>query len=243
MSNYGELHFGVPVFEYFPWYSYPNSISEQPELSRFYTLYRSVIEFDMCSIWYGDESHLATGGGLYTKEDTFFVIDRLMKTLNNKHSVESWLDIEKLRLITNIGLKSNAEKYLNNLDRMRDFIEVIEDVELDYDGVFNINKDFDFKSCNSLIRNSLIKPTDEDVISYIRNYNGNIDFHNSLRGYLLKNGLLTSRQIEAVRKNPPIDIFNLPDFCLKISSSKIAKLITPRLKNMGYKILDSKIVY
>jgi len=243
MSNYGELHFRVPVFEYFPWYSYPNSISEQPELSRFYPLYRSVIEFDICSVWHGDQSHLATGGGGLSKESPLFVIDRVGKTLNGEQSIESWIDVEKLRLISNLGLKSDAEKYLNNLDRMKDFIDVIEDAELDYDGVFNISEDFDFSSCNTLIREGMIKLSDEDVISYIRSYNGNIDFHNSLKGYLSKNGSLTCRQIEAVKKKPPTDIFNLPDFCLKISSLKVAKLITPRLQNMGYKIVDFKIVY
>lgn len=244
MSNYGELHFGVSVFEYFPWYSYPNSISEQPELSRFYPLYRGAIKFDMCSVWHGDQSHLSTGGGgLFTKESRLFVIDRVGKTLNGEQSIESWLDVEKLRLITNLGLKSDSEKYLNNLDRMRDFIAVIEDAELDYDGVFNISEDFYFSSCNTLIREGMIKLTDEDVISYIRKYNGSIDFHNSLKRYLSKNGSLTWRQIEAFKKKPPIDIFNLPDFCLSISSLEVAKLITPRLKNMGYKIVDSKIVY
>ena len=63
MSNYGELHFGVPVFEYFPWYSYPDSINEQPQVSRFYPLYRQCVEFYMVSVWYGDNLHLATGGG------------------------------------------------------------------------------------------------------------------------------------------------------------------------------------
>lgn len=37
MSNYGEKHFEVPVFEYFPWYSYPDSLTDQPILSRYYT--------------------------------------------------------------------------------------------------------------------------------------------------------------------------------------------------------------
>lgn len=240
MSNYGELHFGVPVFEYFPWYSYPNSINEQPEVSRFYPLYRQCVEFDMVSVWYGDNLHLATGGGF--DKGPLFVIDRVEKTLNQKQSIENWLDVEKLRLITNLGLKSDAEKYLSDLDRMKDFIDVIEDAELDYDKVFNIGEDFSIISSKSLIGEGTIKPSDEEVISYIRNYNGDVSFLNSLKSYLSKDGVLTWRQIEAVKKRPPSDIFNLPDFCLKIKKSKIAKLITPRLVNMGYKIIDSNIV-
>ena len=244
MSNYGEKHFEVPVFEYFPWYSYPDSLTDQPILSRYYTLYRSVIEFNMSSVWHGDVSYLTTGGGTYcTKESPSFLIDRIEKTLNQKQSVEGLLDVEKLRLITNLGLKSDAEKYINNLDRLKDFIDVIDDAELDYDREFDIDVDFSTISSKSLVSEGIIRLTDEDVISYIRSYNGNIDFHNSLKGYLSKNGSLTCRQIEAVKKKPPTDIFNLPDFCLKISSLKVAKLITPRLQNMGYKIVDFKIVY
>lgn len=140
-------------------------------------------------------------------------------------------------------MKSDAEKYINNLDRLKDFIDVIDDAELDYDREFDIDVDFSTISSKSLVSEGIIRLTDEDVISYIRSYNGNIDFHNSLKGYLSKNGSLTCRQIEAVKKKPPTDIFNLPDFCLKISSLKVAKLITPRLQNMGYKIVDFKIVY
>lgn len=236
MSNYGELHFGVPVFEYFPWYSYPDSINEQPQVSRFYPLYRHCIEFDMVSVWYGDNLHLATGAGF--DKGPIFVIDRVEKTLNQKYSIENWLDVEKLRLITNLGLKSDAEKYLNNLDRIKDFIEVIEDAELDYDKVFNIGEDFSIISSKSILTEGSIKPSDEDVISYIRNYNNNNYFYSSLKNYLIENGNLTWRQIEAVKKKPPVDILNLPDFCLKIYNSKIANLITPRLTNMGYKVLD-----
>jgi len=244
MSNYGEKHFGVSVFEYFPWYSYPDSLTEQPKLSRYYTLYRSVIEFNMSSVWHGDVSYLLTGGGgQFTKESPSFLIDRIEKTLNQKQSVEGWLDVEKLRLITNLGLKSDAEKYINNLDRLKDFIEVIEDGELDYDREFDIDVDFSTISSKSLVSEGIVRLTDEEVINYIKKYNGDVDFYTGLKNYLTKNGELTWRQIQAVKKKPPTGIFNLPDFCLIIRNPKISRLITPRLSNMGYKIINETIVY
>lgn len=256
MSNYGDLHFGVPVFEYFPWYSYPYSISESPKLSRFYPLYRGGIEFDMCSVWYRLATYdvepfvrdrqvihggyvLQTGGGL--NNSPIFVIDPFKKSMNENNTIENWIDVEKLRLIANLGLKSKAEKYINNIDRLNDFVDAIEDGELDYHGEFNIDTDFIIKSTKSLLREGIIKPTNEDVISYIKNYNGSVDFYNSLKSYISKNGELTWKQIESIKKKPPIDIFNLPDFCLKIRNPKVSNFITPRLLNMGYKIINNFI--
>ncbi len=243
-SNYGDKHFGVPVFDYFPWYQYPNSILEQPKLSRYYPIYRQVVKFDLSSVWYGDAEYFQTGGGY--SESPIFVIDKLNGNINSSQTVESWLDIEKLRLISNLGLKQKAEEYLNRLDKINDFIEVIEDAELDYHKDFDISEDFRFYTLNTLSSNGEfnLELTDDDVISFIRQYNGDNTFYLSLKNYLSKNDCLTFRQIEAIKKKPPISEFiNGSEICMLINNSTIRKLILPRLSNMGYKVYKNKMVY
>lgn len=233
MSNYGENHFGVPVQEYFPWNNYSN-ISEEPKVDRYYVLYRQIIEFKISSIWrLTDGGFVTGGGGQFTNDSPSFFFDVYRKRLNNKWSVETWTDVEKLRLIEVLGIKELVDKYLSDLDRIKEMIRVIQDIE--------DCSEYDFEDLDNffgLHRISEIIPlSDSDIISYIQNYEGNIDFFNSLKSYLLRNKTLTPRQIEAVRKNNPKDIRE-DKICLQVTNS-LVDTFEPLMKNLGYSKFES----
>lgn len=234
MSNYGENHFGVPVQEYFPWNKYTN-ILEEPKVNRYYTLYRQVIEFKISSIWRRSDGGFVTGGGgQFTNDSPSFFFDVYRKILNSKWSVDTWTDVEKLRLIEVLGIKESADKYLSELDRINEIIRVIEDVEDCSEDDFGHLDNF-FR----LVRSSEVNIplSDSDIISYIQNYEGNIDFFNSLKSYLLRNKTLTPRQIEAVRKNNPKDIRE-DKICLQVTNS-LVDTFEPLMKNLGYSKFES----
>lgn len=228
MSNYGENHFGVPVQEYFPWNKYSN-ISEEPKVDRYYILYRQVIEFKISSIWRQTGGGFVTGGGgQFTNDSPSFFFDVYRKILNDKWSVETWTDVEKLRLIEVLGIKESADKYLSELDRINEIIRVIQDVEDCSSDDFHLHSFFRLQRTSEID----LPLSDSDIISYIQNYEGNIDFFNSLKSYFLRNKTLTPRQIEAVRKNKPRD-FREYKICLQVTDS-LVDTFDPLMKNLGY---------
>lgn len=235
MSNYGENHFGVPVQEYFPWNKYTN-ILEEPKVNRYYVLYRQVIEFKISSIWRRSDGGFVTGGGgQYTAQPSpSFFFDTYKKILNSKWSVDTWTDVEKLRLMEVLGIKESADKYLFELDRINEIIRVIEDVEDCSDGDFGHLDNF-FR----LVRSSEVNIplSDSDIISYVQNYEGNIDFYNSLKSYLNNNKTLTTRQIEAIRKNKPKD-FREDRICLQVATC-LVDTFDPLMKNLRYSKFES----
>jgi hypothetical protein len=240
MSNYGENHFGVPVQEYFPWNKYTSNILEEPKINRYYTLYRQVIEFKISSIWRQSDGGFVTGGGgQFTNDSPSFFFDTYRKRLNSKYSVESWSDVEKLRLIEVLGIKESVDKYLSELDRINEIIRVIQDIE-------DCSED-DFGHLDNyfrLVRSSEvdIPLSDSEIISYVQNYEGNIDFYNSLKSYLNNNKTLTTRQIEAIRKNKPKD-FREDKICLQVTTF-LVDTFEPLMSNLGYtKITNGSSVY
>jgi len=254
--NYGENHFGTPIFDYFPWYIYPKTIHELPKFKKGFRFYQNAIKVKrITSFWWTEDGILVTGGG-FDKENPTFVVypqDGEMVIDGRTYSVDDWADIEKLRLISLLGKRTDAEKYLKQLDEINEFLEVIEDAEDYSDTGFDYQKDFSVYTSKELYQNGLTlkeKQTDEEIINFIKEYSGKVEFYLSLRKYLEKNGKLTIRQINSIPRSRVL----LSDESLGISDnrlvlairSEISDLAIQRFKNMGYTIKEVnsiKLIY
>ena len=117
LNNY---HFGRHVFEYFPWYTYPNDLKYIPILddtirSRFqfafkdynpvYTWYRELDE-------YKDEDEYI----LYSPQETFIYSNSTLRYKGITEDVNDWEDIEKIRLRIILGTKKGADEYFKIIE-------------------------------------------------------------------------------------------------------------------------------
>ena len=249
--NYNDKHFGVPVFEYFPWYKYPKSITELPEINEpLYRLYQSVLPSKFGTItssWVAYDQ----GNGFYTTITRGFDASKCIyvnsaeeeiSTPIGRHTIEDWEDIEKVRLMCILGRKSDAIEYLNFLKSVEELTEFT-----DYDKENNPN---DYESYRITTFEDLMQRgeilnlrkniTDDQVISFISNYNGDESFFQSLRTHYEKYGKLSPKQISASKKTVGMSLANLNKnkICLVINRGKINQPIVVRLQRKGFTVME-----
>ena len=249
-TNYGDKHFGIPIFEYFPWYSYSESLNNKPTLKKsIWEFYKTALpdRFSyMPSVWWCentirqgigggmhvDNPHVITEGGPWAttlsgssmiESHTIIVFPDKDETYvdGREFSAESWEDVEKLRLIHNLGKKIEADKYINYAYTIERFYEILKDAEDDTTVEFDYKHDLKFNTLGYFFKNGYLKKkqSDDEIIQFIRNYNGDVDFYKSLKKYLNEKGSLTKNQIDAVRKKPSTE-------SLGVDTGKLCMLIT-----------------
>lgn len=251
-ANYNDKHFGIPVLDYFPWVKYPDNLSRPSyDLKKrdFYSSFLDKYSF-MANVWFIQEGYLVySTARLGDSENGIFFLNIQDKEFidGRKHmDVDDWIDVEKIRLTLTLGQRKNAMEYMDIIEEANEIYAVFEDYE-DTDSIeksdyriFNNNEIMDH------VIDYLSDPTEEQILTYVKNYNGNVEFINSLKNYLTTKGQLTWRQIKALKDRPTIEMYGInPSYkCIFISNNILD--IIPRLINMGYsslKVGNGEILY
>jgi len=268
--HYGDKHFGQLIKDYFPWYTYTRSLNNLPEVNKLMndTFRNSLPEdlINMTFLW-GDQNngyyHVIMG-----RTRSFYQTDTLLVTPNEheaivrlysnhsegdsyhtrtEHEVDDWDDVEKLRLMHNLGRKTLAKKYWNVKSQILELFDYllyeIEDNDSNPNDIYI--SDFKYLMDKEGISPDYISNprnvTDEDVYLFVKDYQGSENFFHSLGSYLQKNGKLTERQIDACRKTVSQDFVknkmaNKIGMVFKDANPNMPTIL--RLKSKGYFVLD-----
>lgn len=241
--NYGTTHFGTPIFNFFPWYKYPKSISELPKIDEeIYGLARNLcpIRFHhMIMVWFhtgdGYSTNLKGSSLLETKSIVVTPKDGEVWHNGQSNDVDDWEDIEKIRLILNMGKKSEAKDYLEFIETLEDFSDSILYLKED-----NPKIEISVSTTGNILANSggeINIATDEEVLNFVRNYDGRERFFYSLKDYLGKWGKLSLKQIESARPEASKDMIgDQPGILVKDFDSN--KPTSKRLKSKGYSTVE-----
>lgn len=241
--NYGDKHFGIPIFNYFPWYKY-GSLNTQPEIDE--DLYKLASKIcppnlkHMTSIWFRQNNNWISSipGNDSFGNDTIYIPieEETLYVKGNQFSIDDWEDIEKIRLMYNIGTKKLSSEYKEFLNILDDFVDINIYIKE------NLPKlKFDFKLITNI--SNYIEISDDDVINCIKDYNGTNSFLYSLKDYFDKYGKLTYRQIEAAKKNRTDILGNIKNKpCLIINDDKSIIPTVKRLTSKGYTVIYNEPV-
>jgi len=250
--NYGNLHFDIPIFEYFPWYKYPASLNRKPEIDLvMWRFFLDIVpnKFDkMVNVWWfagdGDPHDTLTGGPWTTNLTNGTILvdpQEEFVSVNGQHfSADDWGDVEKIRLMHNLGTKSQSSEYIDFIRDSDDLLDAyLYMMEENPRQKFKLGTIGDFWEDIS----DPTQTTDEDVMEFVRNYTGDERFFNSLKNYLLNYGKLTQRQIDAARKeaskSPIQKIKDRP--CMLIVGCDSSRPTPKRLKSRGFQIKDTDL--
>jgi hypothetical protein len=249
--NFGDKHFGIAVFDYIPWAKYPKSITQLPKyddkMRRFLLSWLSDTPYaPMAYVWMNYEGNwlFRWDAHLIQNRDSseyMLVNQNTNELLFNGRSIdiEDWEDIEKIKLTLFLGKRDKSTEYFNILQDAIEVYEVFEDYDLSSDDNNSYtDKDYRMMKLKSAIEEEevYLDITDEMLIEFIKNYTGDVEFYKSLRRFLEKNGNLTYRQLQAMKKKPNIEMYNLdPNKICIFLNPNIYKHIGERLVNMGYK--------
>jgi hypothetical protein len=241
--NYGTTHFGTPIFNFFPWFDYPKSISELPKLDKeMYELVRSLCpnRFQhMIMVWFPNESYFTTNlrGSSFMKSRPIYVKPENGEVYydGNENNVDDWEDIEKIRLMLNIGKKSEVKDYLEFLETLEDFSDAILYLKED-----NPKIEISASTTGNILTKSggeINIATDEDVLDFVRKYDGKERFFYSLKDYLTKWGKLSLKQIETAR--PEASKYMIDDQPgILVKDFDINKPTSKRLRYKGYSTVE-----
>ena len=271
-SHASNLHFGKHVLEYFPWYTYPDSINNKPKLDKDkYEIYRNAFSSRysiMSYVWYTsntvrreignnlytDDPHLVETGGPWTTsissnslganslQHTIFVEpDKNLVTISGtENDVEDWEDIEKLRLMYNLGRRHSAEDYLDILKFIDGVYDILEYYLIDSkESGYNFN--FTLSNFEDMIqRDYTLTYSDEILIDFIDKYSGDNRFYSSLKSYYHKTKELTFRQLESIKKTVPKEIMKIQKNkpCIIIGDNGHQSSALYRFKKLGYEISE-----
>lgn len=219
MDNMGKLnnyHFGRHVFDYFPWYTYTKDTNNPPQLNeKVFRLFQ--FAFESNSVW------VASGGYFYivyknpesyfsddSPSYTIYVENNLVKYCSISEEISDWEDIEKIHLRCSLGTKEKADKYMEIINLYKKYYDIINDsiyLETEEEGEISIVNSADFINRNeidviaSIVDEShiysLIK--ENKLVTTSKNYYEE-KFLKSISDYYKKNGFLTTKQVEAVKK-------------------------------------------
>ena len=203
-ENLNNYHFGRHVFEYFPWYKYTD-INSMPEIDRKIRQDFVLLNSPITNFWTNEyESIYSYIDTLSMSEDSRSIIvkNNIIRYGGFEETVNSWEDIEKIRLRCILGTKEKAEKYLNTLDfyiKNHDIIldmiysQTGEDIEVSCVSLSDFVNRNDFEVYNQFIE-------DSDVYSVLKKCKNHSSFLNSVYSYYEKNKFLSIKQIDAVKK-------------------------------------------
>ena len=223
-------HFNTPVQDYFPWYTYSNSILEPPtindEVRKIYINALPQNFSQLLNVWFGERSYdeeqfiqnrqlVQNQGITFFRTGLEFMSDKQIGVNLSKNlahlslkndiihfSVDNWLEVEKQRLFYLLGVREKAQEYLNLLKTISELNEI---VDYHKTNLNDINLDFNVEITNFENLTNRDISLDENlspdmVVETIRNYSGDTNFYKSLKDYLLNKGSLTPKQIEAASK-------------------------------------------
>jgi hypothetical protein len=225
MSKLNNLHFGRPVFEYFPWNKYSNNLLDSPELDK--GMYKTfVYAFDSESdsatnpwITEGQIKYITSKGSPMRGTDiTLKLVNNIAYYCGISETVYDWEDVEKIRLRILLGTESKAKNYIRVIDSYHKYYDKISDAIYSDTGreipvkIINFWQ-YIFKEDDSLCK-GIIEPEDVYQILLNNDYKDH-KFLSSVKSYFIKNKMLTERQIEAVK-----DILYKP-ICKQISDNII----------------------
>jgi hypothetical protein len=153
----------------------------------------------------------------------------------NENNVDDWEDIEKIRLMLNIGKKSEVKDYLEFLETLEDFSDAILYLKED-----NPKIEIFASTIGHILTKSggeINIATDEDVLDFVRKYDGKERFFYSLKDYLTKWGKLSLKQIETTR--PEASKYMIDDQPgILVKDFDINKPTSKRLRSKGYSTVE-----
>lgn len=232
-SKLNNYHFGRQVFEYFPWYNYDNKdIKSLPILNNImrrdfsfafdnaavYTWVREsggdLNEVSLHTIaasvqvipgFYESYFYSIIGGpGENSMDDPTLLISGNKATYRKmEETIETWEDIEKIRLRCILGTREKAESYMKIIDLYTKYHDLIldmiytqsgEEIEISAIGIKDFMERGNYQeACMSFIE-------DDDVYKYLnKNYNKMVQ--SMIYESYIKNGFLTPNQIEEAKKS------------------------------------------
>jgi hypothetical protein len=251
-------HFGRPIQDYFPWFQY-NGLDAPPLNEELFKQVRNCVPYkflQLVTLWIKQEGIYISGLEFMSSKELCYDTIKDIAWLSLSHdsikfTPESFLDIEKIRLMYLLGVKEDAQKYLNFIDLFMFLNEQIEYYQVlidDFETGYKIKLTNIKEISNRFDIYSKIKFTDKELTDIIQNYEGNNKFLTSLRLYLQKNTNLTSSQLYAAS-----DRRNFKDLGVIIDEDKICielehtpskkvddelKTMIHRLKLNGFTILE-----
>ena len=254
-----NYHFGKPIQDYFPWFQY-NGLDKPILNEELFIQVRDCIPYKFSQLvrtWLRSADCYSTGLEFMSGKSIFYNISTNLSwiSISNsdiiKFTPESFLDIERMRLMYLLGVKEDAKEYLKFIDDVMKMNEKIEYYQILID---DINTGYKIKLTNiKEISNrvdlySEIKFTEKELTDIIRDYEGSNSFLHSLKKYLNRVGSLTNRQLNAAA-----DKRNIKDLGVTIDENKICieleytpnKEVSDELRTMinrfrldGYEVLN-----
>lgn len=193
-------HFGVNVFDYFPYYKYSNDLSVMPDFDKkSKEIFDGLMNMYDLMFWYKYDGHSAiynTIGGSLFERQTLCVVDNITSYCGLKEHVESWEEIEKIRLRYLLPNKEISMNYLNDMNLLSEVSELVADsILLQYDSE-DVN--ISFQSINLI--------SDNDVNDFYQNFSldgisSSYDcrFLQSVYDYYKSYNKITIKQISVVK--------------------------------------------
>ena len=251
-------HFGIPIQNYLPWNKYDGL--EFPTInSELFTHIRDCVPHkfsNLVTLWFRNNGVYITGLAFMESKQIYYSPGSNISwiSLSNdsiKFTPESFLDIEKMRLMYLLGIKEGAQEYLKFIDTLMYLSEKIEYYQIlidDYKTGYKINLTNLNKISDKVDLHSEVKFTEKELTDIINDYTGSNSFLNSLRHHLHKKGVLTYNQLRAAANKR-----NFQDLGYKIPEDKICieleyapnrevydelRTMINRFRLDGYKVLD-----
>jgi len=207
LSNH---HFGRHVFEYFPWYTYPDNLLDYPDIDIIKHNDMRNVTGNLSYTWFRTNDYIcttlnndSTARG-YFGITTIGVDNNMCNYAGLKEYVTDWEDIEKIRLRYNLPTKDEADSYIKTIKIYNDLHDIISDCVF-----MQIERDIDIpimtlKSISDIDIQDFI--TEDDVYTVLdRTHNAN-RFVSSVREYYLKYRKISEKQMTAIKKALDLEI-------------------------------------
>ena len=217
-----NLHFGRHVFDYFPWYKYSSDINTDPTLNQsvlrvfdyafadmHYGLWRNTTGENRAGLPYMYRTMV-----IYKKDDVEYLVleGNISSYKGIEEEVYDWEDVEKSHLRYFIGTRKYADQYFEVISLYNKYYDIIKDsVCLAMDVDDTLSEDLHITNMYDFVNRSqddIIREVVEDQVIYDMINAGKLhgsgsfysDFIPSVCNYYKKNGFLSVKQIEAIKK-------------------------------------------
>lgn len=241
-------HFGRPIQDYFPWLKYNGVDIPKVDMNLFH-LFQGCVPYkfsNLGTIWIPNTTGCYIGLEFMASKELYYNLglQRVALILRDESinfDVESFLEVEKMRLTYLLGNRERAQEYITFVDTVLKFQELIDYYQILID---DLNTGYKIKLTNLKNVSNRIdlysdtKFTEEELTNIISEYDGDNNFLKSLRSHLSRFGSLTIKQLNAAS-----DKRNLPDL-VKIDEDKICieldmsldKEVDDELKTMTHRL-------
>jgi hypothetical protein len=204
-----KTHFGISVFDYLPWFKY-GDIDEVPSHEEYFKGMSDFLQkYGLDKFWHRTGDSICNSlGSSYANPYPILVCGNIATYYGLNEWIESWEDVEMIRLRYLINTPDKAKEYIDDLKFYRKLSEVISDciyMQLDRDIVVEyVNlKNVSIPKIDLLTDDMINEVMKDGRLPKYGKSNSftHVNFLTSVQGYYNRNGKITDKQMTAVKKS------------------------------------------